>query len=249
MLRATDSANKGGGVRVIDAPDDAMRADGRGPNKGDVCRFRRRVFLQGQPHVCVTLSRPRRVRIGYCRRDEEGGHHLHFPNPAYKPEYYPPDSLIVCGLLEDYCGAWSAADGGVTSVAPRRPERSPVFSDGTIVMWGTNALGTDGWLSPEWYQLAGGTEDDWRRGRWVERLHPDDKRRVLAAWVEAICTCGPYAVSARFLAHDTYRWTSIVGRPELDRGVPSAWRGVMQLRERDESAARVREEVEEQKTA
>src|SRR5215211_5500822 len=99
--RLLDFRGRGGDVRYFPMPDDAMRRGRRGPKADDIIRFREGVFAQGRPCVCVTLTDPPRVRVGYCRSDEKSIN-LVFDNPAYPPESYSHSEARIVGLVEDF---------------------------------------------------------------------------------------------------------------------------------------------------
>ena len=86
------------------------------------------------------------------------------------------------------------------------------------------------YLSPQARRIFGYDEDQWKSspGFWIERIHPDDRDRVVAVNAETNDTREPYVAEYRFrIADGSYRWihdeAAIVRDPD---GTPSYWQGV-----------------------
>jgi PAS domain-containing protein len=223
----------GGDVRYFPMPDDSMRAHGLGPRAQDIVRYREGRFFEGFLSVCVTLRPPYRVRVGYCRRDVDGVH-ITFRNPDFPPEDYTYDRARVVGYVEHIYTALPAprADDPL-----RLTDSAPVFAAPTsiggpgVATWESDPSGVGQSFSPNWSELLGGKEEDWRGGMWVNQVHPDDRRRALAAWLESLGTGTPYSISMRLMVRDEYVWTSVMAVPVRDEGGRIIrWRGVLQLR-------------------
>jgi hypothetical protein len=210
-------------------PDDAMRVSGTGPGTGDLCAFRRGRRSKAGPQVCITTRRPRRVRIGYCTRLDDGWL-LQFRNPHYPAESYREGELIVCGAVD---GFFLRDTSAAASTDFRRPVvvASPFPEGPEVIAWqcDPSGIGWDG--SDDLSRTLGGEPSDWAGGAWVNRIHPEDRAQVLALWTESLATGEPYAAAFRVL--DTlsggYRWLNVVARAIYDElGVISGWRGVFQ---------------------
>lgn len=134
MARVIEFANSGKGVEFCRMPDDALRHAGAGPLAEDVVSYRPGVMLEGVPHVCVTLARPCRVRVGYVARGEKCIR-LSFINPAFPPEAYAPGELKVVGAVDEFFERRMVLPRGHTPLAPL-PNEGMFFetdADGNIV--------------------------------------------------------------------------------------------------------------------
>jgi PAS domain S-box-containing protein len=88
------------------------------------------------------------------------------------------------------------------------------------------------YVSEQVRTVLGYSPEEWtaRQDFWVERLHPDDRVRVVDASNRAIASGGPFNVRYRLIAADGRTvWISDQGRAiEYDeRGRPTVWQGIM----------------------
>jgi len=97
------------------------------------------------------------------------------------------------------------------------------------VVWNTDATGTQlTFLNRAWYDLVGGTPQDWlgRTGR--SAIHPDDLPEVAASWQRSLQTLKPFVGVRRIRARDgSYHTMSYKGAPVLDeQGQVAFWVGI-----------------------
>jgi PAS domain S-box-containing protein len=100
-------------------------------------------------------------------------------------------------------------------------------------------------LSPQVERILGYTADEWTwtDGFWADRLHPDDRERVLAFDAESGRTHRPYSVEYRFRRADgAYVWLqeeAVFLQP--DPGEQGAWQGLLfDVTERKEAEEQLR---------
>jgi len=100
-------------------------------------------------------------------------------------------------------------------------ENLPVF------IWTAQPDGQRDYFNPRWLAFTGqpmAQEIGWQ---WAERLHAEDKARVLDSWRHSVATGDPYQVEYRLLRHDgQYRWILSRATPRRDAdGRISMWVG------------------------
>jgi len=88
-------------------------------------------------------------------------------------------------------------------------------------------------VSPEIETVLGYAQEEWMgdANLWIERIHPDDRDRVVAACEHANTVSQPYSEDYRMLARDG-RIVWIHDEAVLVRnseGEPLCWQGVMQV--------------------
>jgi PAS domain S-box-containing protein len=70
-----------------------------------------------------------------------------------------------------------------------------------------NADGKNDFVNDYFYTYTGVSRDSDLRGKWVQSLHPNDRERAYARWMQSIQTGEPYENELRFQRHDeVYRW-------------------------------------------
>ena len=75
------------------------------------------------------------------------------------------------------------------------------------VVYRTGPDGVATYVNSAWYAYTGEDPDGPDRFAWIERMHPGDRERVLAAWHEALDTGQPFTAEFRLQRHDgEYRW-------------------------------------------
>jgi diguanylate cyclase (GGDEF)-like protein/PAS domain S-box-containing protein len=93
-------------------------------------------------------------------------------------------------------------------------------------------LATTQYIAPTIEQLTGFTAEEWQAvpGMWLERMHPDDKERVLALHEESNRSGEPFEAEYRWFHRDgSIVWVrdeSLVIIPDAE-GVPRYWQGVL----------------------
>jgi PAS domain S-box-containing protein len=100
---------------------------------------------------------------------------------------------------------------------------------------------------PGWRALTGQTPEQVRGLGWLDALHPDDRERTRAAWLQATATGGLYDAEHRVRCRDgSYRWYNARGVPiRGEDGVAQEYVGVcidIDDRRRAEAALRVSQE-------
>ncbi len=97
------------------------------------------------------------------------------------------------------------------------------------VVWNTDAGGESlTFLNRAWYDLVGGTADDWIGRSGLGAVHLDDRDEVAANWREAMATLSPIAGVRRLRARDgSYHTMSYRGSPVFDdQGQVAFWVGI-----------------------
>jgi diguanylate cyclase (GGDEF)-like protein/PAS domain S-box-containing protein len=108
----------------------------------------------------------------------------------------------------------------------------------------TDDLGTSVYTSPQIEQMLGYTPEEWHENKlWPERLHPDDRERVLAADERFEASGEPFSEEYRLIAKDrSVVWVleeAVLVRGEA--GEPLYWQGVMyDITERKEAEGRLK---------
>ncbi|CAH2600511.1 Histidine kinase [Rhodovastum atsumiense] len=111
------------------------------------------------------------------------------------------------------------------------------------LLFETDAEGQVVYLNPRFAEYAGVAMDELMGEGWLAILHPDDRDRTLATWMEAVRAGGTYEIEYRFRRHDgAYRWFLGRGVPVRDKaGQVSRWVGTctdIDGRKRTEAALR-----------
>jgi PAS domain S-box-containing protein len=95
------------------------------------------------------------------------------------------------------------------------------------LVWSSTASGAFDYLNLRWVEYTGVPEDLQFGDGWLEVLHPDDRERVLAAWMTAIRGEASYDVEYRIRGRDgKFRWFKSRGVPIRDNeGNVTMWFG------------------------
>ena len=97
------------------------------------------------------------------------------------------------------------------------------------VVWNTDSTGTRlTFLNRAWYDLVGGTPEDWLGRSGLAAIHPDDREKVAANWLKSQQSLRTFTGVRRVLSRDgTYHTMSYKGTPVLDeRGNVAFWVGI-----------------------
>lgn len=97
------------------------------------------------------------------------------------------------------------------------------------VVWNADAEGHMTYVNRKWYELMGGTPEDWMGTRWMTAIHPDDLPALSASWESSRQSLQPYEGMRRVLAMDgTYHTMAYRGSPVLDEesGEVLFWVGI-----------------------
>ncbi|QIK78974.1 EAL domain-containing protein [Sphingomonas piscis] len=95
------------------------------------------------------------------------------------------------------------------------------------IIWSVGPGGRPDYVSRQWSELYGGDPRSLLGRGWLRHVHPDDRRPTISAWQEATLTGQPFEAEFRArLPDETFRWTSVRARPELDdTGAVRRWYG------------------------
>ncbi|HEX9123540.1 MAG TPA: PAS domain-containing protein [Actinomycetota bacterium] len=99
------------------------------------------------------------------------------------------------------------------------------------------------YVSPQIQRLLGFTAEEWGQEElWISRLHPDDRRRVLATALRCSTTGEPFGMEYRYLAKDghiVWVWDEAVLLERDEHGHPRRFHGIMlDITERKEAEAK-----------
>ena len=97
------------------------------------------------------------------------------------------------------------------------------------VVWNTDATGQRlTFLNRAWYELVGGTSEEWLGQNGLSAIHPDDRDEVAASWRHSLATLSPISGVRRLRARDgSYHTMSYKGSPVFDdQGQVAFWVGI-----------------------
>lgn len=96
------------------------------------------------------------------------------------------------------------------------------------VIWTVDNKGEANYFNRAWFDLVGGTLDDWTGYKWVSVIHPEDRPGVRENWVRAVATQSPYGGIRRLCGRDgSYHVMSYRALPVLgEDGRVSFWVGI-----------------------
>jgi PAS domain S-box-containing protein len=85
------------------------------------------------------------------------------------------------------------------------------------LVWSATPDGACDYFSRQWTEHTGVPEEALLGWRWLSVLHPDDRARTRALWLESVAGRGPYDVEYRVRRADgVYRWFKARGTPIRD---------------------------------
>ncbi|MBO2008146.1 PAS domain-containing protein [Hymenobacter negativus] len=109
-------------------------------------------------------------------------------------------------VTEQYRAAQAAALAQA-ALAESRERTIFMLNNLPVFIWTAQPDGSRDFFNPRWLAFTGLTMDQETGWQWAERLHPDDKDRVLNSWRHSTATGDPYQVEYRLRRHDgQYRW-------------------------------------------
>ena len=96
------------------------------------------------------------------------------------------------------------------------------------VVWTADNAGRLNYLNRAWFDLMGGSFDDWAGNRWFKAIHPDDLQSVQANWLGAQQTQTQFTGTRRLRAKDgSYHTMTYRASPVLDEvGDVAFWVGI-----------------------
>lgn len=94
------------------------------------------------------------------------------------------------------------------------------------VVWMASSDGQCNFISSRWEQYTGIASDAQLGVRWFERVHPDDRAMMSAAWQDAVLKIHEFQFYCRICRHDgAYRWFDTRGVPLKDAAGNVKWFG------------------------
>ncbi len=96
------------------------------------------------------------------------------------------------------------------------------------IIWNADADGKVTYVNQHWYDLMGGTRDEWLGDNWTRAVHPDDLAELHENWRMSSRDLKPYVGLRRLLAKDgTYHTMSYRAAPVLgEDGKVMFWVGI-----------------------
>ncbi len=96
------------------------------------------------------------------------------------------------------------------------------------VVWTTDSQGRVTFFNRAWYELVGGTPEDWLGHTGMAAVHPDDREQVAANWLRSSASLSTYSGVRRVKARDgTYHTMSYKAAPVQDEeGEVVFWVGI-----------------------
>jgi PAS domain S-box-containing protein len=83
-----------------------------------------------------------------------------------------------------------------------------------VLIWTAGADGTCDYVNERWSEFTGSPAADLLGWAWLDRVHPDDRDRVVAEYTGAVAARGPVRLEFRMLHRDgEYRWFLGTGEP------------------------------------
>ena len=163
--------------------------------------------------------------------------------------WYPaagPDGAIagVTMIAVDVTGERVAAH----AVRRARERYRSLVQAGSQVVWITSATGEIIEDSPEWRWITGQAVPEYLDGGWLAAVHPDDRERIEAGWLECLRTGTVFDATYRVRTKSgSYRYYEIRAVPIERDGVIVEWMGantdVTSQREADEMRGRLTEQL------
>jgi PAS domain S-box-containing protein len=86
-----------------------------------------------------------------------------------------------------------------------------------VLLWTSGPDGALDYLNERWSEYTGRPAAAMLGWKWLERVHPEDRERMLAEYNEAVAAHGPVRLEFRMLHRDgEYRWFLGIGEPRFD---------------------------------
>ena len=96
------------------------------------------------------------------------------------------------------------------------------------MVWNVDVTGQLTYINRRWFDMMGGTAEDWLGFKWLDAVHPDDRDEVAANWKRSSESGTLYTGIRRLQARDgSYRTMSYRASPVLDdNGKIAFWVGI-----------------------
>ncbi len=163
----------------------------------------------------------------------------------YEGEFTQPDEYVALELAQLASGAIENArlieevgqlNSGLeqkvaerTAALVRQEAMFRALSDqAPQVVWMTKPNGSVTYANHAWFDLVGGTVDDWLGDKWIEVIHPEDLPAVKANWLAASTDLSLFSGIRRLRAKDgSYHTMAYRASPVLDaQGKVLFWVGI-----------------------
>ena len=129
-------------------------------------------------------------------------------------------------VTEQYRAAQAAARAQA-ALAEEQQRTIFILNNLPVFIWTAQPDGARDFFNPRWLAFTGQTQEQEIGWQWAERLHPEDKDRVLTSWRHSVATGDPYQVEYRLRRHDDqYRWILSRATPRRNaEGAVTMWVG------------------------
>jgi PAS domain S-box-containing protein len=119
----------------------------------------------------------------------------------------------------------------VDAMRQREERYRALVASTSSILWAADADGRFVQELPSWQARTGQTFDQYRGWGRLDAIHPDDRERVCAAWIQAITSRQVYRIEERVWNAEiqAYRWYAVCGVPVLNAdGAVREWVGTME---------------------
>jgi PAS domain S-box-containing protein len=115
-----------------------------------------------------------------------------------------------------------------TQLAQQEARYRALAEQAPEIVWNVDPEGRTVFLNGAWFELMGGSPEDWLGHGWLKRVHRADVPQVIATWERARATKQPFSGTRRYLAQDgRWRTMSYRGTPVFDaQGEVAFWVGI-----------------------
>jgi PAS domain S-box-containing protein len=129
-------------------------------------------------------------------------------------------------VTEQYRAAQAAAQAQA-ALAESQQRTIFMLENLPVFIWTAQTDGSRDYFNPRWLAFTGHAMAEETGWQWAERLHDEDRDRVLDSWKHSVATGEPYQVEYRLRRHDgQYRWILSRATPRRDaEGRITMWVG------------------------
>ncbi|MBC7170895.1 MAG: PAS domain-containing protein, partial [Polyangiaceae bacterium] len=113
-----------------------------------------------------------------------------------------------------------------TALRDSESQLRDLVDDAPVILWLARPDGSSVYLTARWYEYTGQTAEESLGLGWLEAIHPDDRERLRATYLEANRQGTTYRSEYRLRRYDgTYRWFLDTGTPRIADGEPLGFIG------------------------